>query len=195
MRAGGRAESGKSNGFPLSSASTLAHTLRPKSLRFKCSNYRLSESPLPKSYQIGRERSRTLTLLLRKGSRPGGWTLRRPLKSPSPPEALSDVPPNRTTGAPRPRRASHRPPPRDFLLGAALGPKPRRPARRPACRPRQAAGEVLPRPIPAAIFRPRPPPRRGGGGRSRRRRLRRGAPVSAAAPRARYAGPQPPRGL
>lgn len=87
-------------------------------------------------------------------------------------------------------QASQRPPPRDFLLGAPLGPKPRRPARRPARRPRQAAGELRLRPLPAAIFRPPPPPRRGddpGGGdcagahRSRPQR-----------PRAGYAGPRAP---
>lgn len=46
-----------------------------KSLRFKRSNYKLSKFPLPRSYQIGRERSRTLTLRLRRGFIPGEWTL------------------------------------------------------------------------------------------------------------------------
>lgn len=50
-------------------------------------------------------------------------TLSREKKRPSLPKLSRDVPPNRTTGTPLPPQASHRPPLRDFLLGAPLGPK------------------------------------------------------------------------
>lgn len=196
-----RAKSGKQNGFTPSSASTLAHVFGPKKPPIQTFQLQIIQVPPPEELSnwagalTNSDPAPPQRLHTRRVDAKRGDTqpLKKKKKRPSPPKLSRDVPPSRTTGAPLPSQASHRPPLRDFLLGAPLGPNPRRQARRPACRPRQAAGEVLLWSLPAAIFRPPSPPRRGG--RSRRRRLRRGAPVSAAAPRAQHAGPKPPRGL